>query len=204
MVYPGFTERICSTCAGAEPFSVCSRCGIEDALYRRGLCPACSLRDVLDETLGDESARRHNGLQPVFDRLIELGQSRWVLDWLRRQRSSATILARIGAGELALDHRTFDELPASASTWFVERLLVTAGALPERDPVLARMERWTTEFLEGLVDPERRRMLARYATWQVLRPLRSKSARAPLSDSVHNGQKVVLKAAVAFLEWLEG
>ena len=203
MSYPDHSEKICSTCAGAEPLSVCERCGTEDALYRRGLCPSCSLREVLEEMLGDAPAREHRGLQPLFDRLVELDQPRFVLDWLRRADSSARILTRIGSGELALEHRTFDELPASNSTWFVERLLVVAGALPERDPVLARLERWTEAFLDAIEDPERRRLLRRFATWQVLRPLRAKSANGGLGDMTHNRRKAVLKIAKVFLEWLD-
>jgi hypothetical protein len=202
MVHPGWESKVCATCSGAPPRSVCTRCGIEDSLYRRGLCSACSLPLILDEVLGDDAARKVNGLGPVFDRLVQLDPSRWLLDWLTRG-SAATILARFASGELPLEHEAFDQLPTAQSTWFVERLLVTAGALPDRDPILARMERWTADYLAKITDVDRQRLLSRYATWQLLRPLRAKSAVAPLSDFAHNGRKQRLKGADAFLGWLE-
>ena len=202
MVYPGQSTKVCATCAGAPPWSVCKKCGTEDHLYRQGLCSACSLPLILDEVLGDAAAREVNGLGPVFDRVVELEPPRWVLNWLTRA-SAAAILTRFATGELPLEHRAFDQLPAGPSAWFVERLLVVSGALPARDPVLARMERWTSDYLAEITDVERRRLLSRYATWQLLRPLRAQSAAIPLSDSAHNGRKRQLKAAVTFLVWLE-
>lgn len=203
MPHPGWPDPVCSTCAGAPPLAVCTGCGTEDALYRRGLCPACSLHRVLDEVLGDAAARAGSGLQPVVDRLVELDRPRWVLDWLTREQSSASILTRFATGELPMSHEAFDRLPAGRAAWFVERLLVATGALPERDPVLARMERWTCDYLAGIVDADRRRLLGRYATWQLLRPLRARSHIAVLSDNVHNARKQRLKTAEAFLIWLD-
>jgi hypothetical protein len=201
MAYPDQATRVCATCAGAPPLSVCQGCGTEDWLYRKGLCPACSLRSALDELLGDANARTANGLGAVFDHLVDLDQSRWVLEWLNRG-AAAAVLARIATGELPLDNRAFDGLPAGRTAWFVERLLVASGAMPARDPVLARMERWTTDYLAKIPDIEQRQLLARYTTWQLLRPLRVMSATTLLSDNVHNGRKQQLKAAQAFLDWL--
>lgn len=203
MTYPGWTRPVCSTCADAPDLAVCTRCGVEDALYRRGLCPSCSLPEVLDEVIGDPTARSHNGLQPVADRLLALGRPRLVLHWLQRERSSAAILGRFASGELELTHETFTQLPATRSTWFIERLLVTSGALPARDPVLARMERWTNAYLDAIADPECRALLRRFAQWHLLRPLRLRSRNGPLSDHIHNSRKELLKTAVGFLAWLD-
>lgn len=159
MTYPGWETKVCASCAGAAPLSVCEHCGTEDALYRRGRCPACSLHLALEETLGDPAARAANGLAPVFDRLVELEQPRWVLDWLRRG-TSAAILARFATGQLSLDHHAFDQLPAGPA-WFIERLLVTVGA---------RVERWTADHLASIGNPDRRR---------AARPLQHMAGAAP-------------------------
>ena len=203
MHHPGWDTRVCATCAGAPPLAVCTRCGAEDALYRRRLCPACSLHDVLDELLGDRAARARNGLQPVVDRLLELDRPRWVLDWLRRERSSAGLLTRFAREELPLSHDAFAQLPDGRSSWFIERLLVASGALPERDPILVRMERWTTDYLTTVADPDRRALLRRFATWQLLRPLRVRSQTSSLPAQAHNARKRTLTMTSTFLTWLD-
>lgn len=204
MIYPGWPGPVCSTCAGAPAQSICTVCGLEDALHSQGMCPACSLRRTLAEVLGDAAARDRLGLQPVFDRLVELDRPRLVLDWIHRDGGAAAILARFATGELALTHDSFDTLlPATRAAWFAERLLVTSGALPTRDPVLARLERWVTDYLGGIADPERRMLLGRFATWHLLRPLRVRSQTQPLTDTVHGGPKQSLKTAAVFLGWLD-
>jgi hypothetical protein len=97
MVYPGFAEKVCSTCAGAPPFSICKRCATEDAFYRRGLCPPAAYA-TFDEILGDKLTRQRNGLESVFNRFVELGRPKWVLDWLGREHSPASILAGLVLG----------------------------------------------------------------------------------------------------------
>lgn len=61
---------------------------------------------------------------------------------------------------------------------------------------------WVTEWLEAIEVAETERLLRRYATWEVLRPLRDKSARRLLSDAAHNGAKTRLKACLDLLEFV--
>ncbi len=178
---------------------MCRTCGVEDCLWHQGECSACALLTRLDGLLGDRAA---NGMQPLFDRLIEIDEPRGVLDWLTRRGSSAQVIARFAHGELPLDHAAFDQLPAGRSSWFTERLLVTAGVLPSRDPVLARFERWCDDRLATVADAADARLLRRFVTWQLIRPLRDRANQGPLSDAIINGSKMRLVAADRFLVWL--
>lgn len=59
------------------------------------------------------------------------------------------LLAELGSGELALSHAALDAHPSRWAARRLEDLLVAAGALPSRDPALARMEAWIEEHLAG-------------------------------------------------------
>jgi hypothetical protein len=199
--YRGFDEKVCSDCAGAEPYAVCRTCGVEDCLYDKGRCPACALAVRLDAIFGPDG--RSGPLQAVHDALRRLERPRDVIRWL--QLSPVTDLLRhFATGELPVTFAALDALPRSRSVWFVEHLFTTTGVLLGRDPVLARFELWVEDWLESLEVAEHERLLRRFATWEVLRPLRAASARRHLSDYAHNSAKAKLKAAYALLDFLAG
>src|SRR6185312_4713635 len=81
----------------------------------------------------------------------------------------------------------------------LEHLLVATGALPTRDPALARLERWTDELL---AEHDGEPALRTFAHWVVLRRYRRKSQRAPLKDGILSRPKVEMRSAAAFLQWL--
>jgi hypothetical protein len=199
MAHRGFEEKICSDCAGASPYAVCTMCGNEDHLHDRGRCAGCSLQVRLTAIFGPPGGRGQ--LDPVYEALSSLASPRDVIAWLWRSNVTG-LLRRFARAELALSFKALDALPRSRAVWFVEHLFVTSGVLTGRDPVLARFELWLVDYLEELEVPEHERLIRRYATWEVLRPLRARSARKPLSDVVHNGAKTRLKAAQAFLQFL--
>ena len=101
-IYPAFNDPICSDCAGEPPSHVCERCGIEDCLYERGLCPRCVVHRRLTVMLGDESTRARNGLGPVFEALAGSSTPKAVLDWLTESREAVDALSSIGKGESTL------------------------------------------------------------------------------------------------------
>ena len=61
----------------------------------------------------------------------------------------------------------------------LEHLLVATGALPARDPALARLEQWIEQLLAG---HDHEPALRPFAHWVVLRRYRRKSQRAPLNS----------------------
>jgi hypothetical protein len=195
--YPGFAEPVCRHCAGAGDDHVCSRCGAEEALQQRGLCGRCALHRRLTELLGDQPQRARLGLDGLFDALSRARSPKDTLRWL--DTSPATqVLARIASGELPCTHETLDALEPSAAVRHLQHLLVAAGALPPRDPGLARLERWIEQFLTEHEDPG----LRTFAHWIVLRRCRRNSNRAPLGEGQINTAKTELKSAAALLDWL--
>jgi hypothetical protein len=83
--------------------------------------------------------------------------------------------------------------------WRVEHLLVAVGALPTRDPALARMEQWIDRLL---VNSDHEPLLRPCASWVVLRRYRRKSERVPLGAHELTRAKAELRSGAAFLDWL--
>jgi hypothetical protein len=196
--YAGFPDPICRHCAGANPDHVCGRCGAEDDLYDRGLCGRCVLSDRLTALLGDPEQRIRRGLAALFDAFAATDSPKDMIRWLAKS-PAAPVLGQIARGELACDHETLDRLPASPAVRHLEGLLVATGALPPRDPALARLEHWIEEFL--LVN-YREPALRTFAHWIVLRRYRRRSHAAPLKTSALSHAKTELGSASAFIDWL--
>lgn len=199
---PGDGPAVCADCIGVEPTHVCSACGVEDALYDKGLCPRCSLVGRLTALLGEPHQRARLGLEPLFVALSHAPSAKAVLDWLVKSKRATGILARMGRGELACSHEALDSLPDSMVVRHLEHLLVATGALPDRDPILAGLERWVDDFLDKIDDPDTAKLLRPYANWKVLWPLRAKSERSPLTEGTGYGARDRLKSAAMFLTWL--
>lgn len=197
--YPGLPEAICRHCAGAADDHVCGQCGAEEALQQRGLCGRCALHHRLNELLGDEAQRASVGLDGLFDALSGACSAKDTLRWLA-DSPATPILARIASGELPCSHDTFDALDPNLAVRHLQHLLVATGALPPRDPGLARLERWIEAFLTIHPDPA----LRTFAHWIVLRRCRRTSNRAPLGDGTINHAKRELRSAAALLDWLAG
>jgi hypothetical protein len=81
----------------------------------------------------------------------------------------------------------------------LEHLLVAAGALPSRDPALARMVEWIEQHLAG---DDHEPLLRPFAHWIVLRRYRRKSQTAPLNFGELSRAKAELVSGTAFLDWL--
>jgi hypothetical protein len=200
MRYPGYEHRVCRECADAPAHNVCGRCGAEDAPYARGLCGRCVLHDRLTELLGEKPQRVQVGLDALFDELAAARSAKDMLKWLGRSRA-VPLLGRIARGELPCTHETLDRHAPDRAVRRLEHLLVATGALPTRDPALARLERWTDDLL---AEHDHEPALRTFAHWVVLRRYRRKSQRAPLNDGVLGRAKVELRSAAAFLQWLAG
>ncbi len=198
-LHPGSTEKVCSDCAGADPYSTCRTCGTEDCLYDKGRCARCALEVRLTAIFGDPD--QLGPLEAVHAALKTLEHPKDVIRWLQHSDVTA-ILRRFANHDLPVTFEAVDGLPRCKATWFVEHLLTTAGVLPGRDPILARFELWVADYLESIDVADHERIIRRYATWEILRRVRAASARRPLSDHAHNGAKTKLKAAHRFLRFL--
>jgi hypothetical protein len=198
MRYPGYEEPVCRECAGAPAHHVCGRCGAEAAPYARGLCDRCVLHDRLTELLGDQPHRASVGLEDLFDELSAARSPKDTIRWLGRS-SAIPLLGQMARGELPLAHETLDRHASDPAVQRLEHLLVATGAIPSRDPALARLERWTEELL---CEHDHEPALRTFAHWVVLRRYRRKSQRALLNNGVLSRAKVEMRSAATLLEWL--
>lgn len=198
MRYAGYEEPVCRECAGAPAHNLCGRCGAEAAPYARGLCGRCVLHDRLIELLGDQPQRARVGLDGLFDQLVAARSPKDMIRWLGRS-AAVPLLRQIARGDLPCTHETLDRHASNPAVRRLEHLLVAAGALPTRDPALARLERWTDDLLAENDDEP---ALRTFAHWVVLRRYRRKSQRALLNDGVLSRAKVEMRSAAAFLQWL--
>lgn len=205
--YPGFDEAVCADCAGQPATHVCERCGIEDCLYERGVCPRCVAHRRLEALLGDEAQRATNGLGPLFDALAGSPAPKAVLDWLIKTPRAADALARMGRGEVAVSYETIDELEPALGVHtarHLENLLASTATLPPRDPVLAATERWCTRLLASIDHDEHAKLLRTWVRWQVLRPLRDKANQRPLLDSTGYSARRRLQNVADFCAFVAG
>ncbi|MEU7967350.1 hypothetical protein AB0D09_28395 [Streptomyces sp. NPDC049097] len=76
-----------------------------------------------------------------------------------------------------------------------------SGVLPRVDRQLLLYQRWLTERLATIEEPEHHQLLRHFAIWQ-MRRLRAKAEKAPLGRSQTNHTKQEVTQAGAFLTWL--
>lgn len=155
--YDGFDSPVCADCAGQPATHVCNRCGIEDWLYEKGVCPRCVAHSRLTDLLGDEGDREQSGMTPLFDALMMGNDPRAVIDWLLKSRKAVDVLRAMATGDLALNYKALDTLEGGISEGtarHLENLFTSTGTLDGRDPVLAATERWCAAFLSDIEHDE--------------------------------------------------
>ena len=161
----------CSNCAGLEPFSVCSRCGIEDRIYRNRQCFACLLDVDLDELVA-----RNPALEP-FRAVLRASQApRTVLRWLSGPVVKSMIDV-IASGRVSVSHATLDAAGTDQGVAHLRAVLVECGLLAQRDEHSARLEAFIAAKVATITRPEDRKLVDAFATWQVLRRHRQRLAR---------------------------
>ncbi len=119
-----------------------------------------------------------------------------------RREKVRVLLAGLAAGDRPLTHAALDELPDSKTLRHLRSILVASGALPARDEILVRLERWIRQAVAGRPDAGQRQLLHSYATWHVLRRLRQRARDTPVTEHQAATAKETIAAAAAFLDWL--
>ena len=192
---------LCEACAGIVSTQVCGRCGAEEDLYASSRCAACYLAAEIDglRATGDPDAVR------ILDRyLTALEAARpanSVLHWLRISRTSAApILRDLLTGARPLTHDTLDHAPGGHATEFLRAALVKHSALPERDEICHRFERWIIATTDQLPDHPDRANLRRWATWTILRDLRDRRRASPTAGD--RAARARVRVARDFVAWL--
>lgn len=195
---------LCGACHWA-PVVRCTRCGQEAPGFgvRRGspVCLHCSAAAKLDALIAGPDGEIPAALAGVREAFLAAQQPRSIHAWLDRS-PGRLILRQLARGELELTHQALDALPSTPSLEHLRALLIAAGALPERDPHLARLERSTRELADAVGHPEDRRLLRAYLTWRVLHRLRRHAGREPISPLAANSTRERIAAIARLLNWL--
>ncbi|UMG92882.1 hypothetical protein [Nocardioides sp. TF02-7] len=201
---------LCGSCHQA-PVLVCGVCGVEGpcrttTIDRSPICFRCQLVRRLDQLLTGPSGQIAGSLVPLRDAILSVDNPRTALDWLRRS-PAVEVLTAMAKGHRPLAHATLDDAAGTRrgrafAIEHLRQLLVTCGALPERDRHLARLEVALQELVEA-AHPEDQEPLRTYATWWLLHRLRRKAeqGRPPLS-SLPTGSASRLPRPPVSLAWL--
>ncbi len=202
MIRSGTLDKpLCAICTNPDPsfWRGCPNCGRPQLSTRS--CTRCNLRQRLHILLADHNGDVRAELLGLHDNLVDSDRPSCVLEWLNRP-STGEILQELGTGRLPLSHAGLDELPAGKPIEHLRAMLVSTGALPNRDENLARLEHWITRTLAERDDPDQRQLLHRYAVWHLLRRLRSRNTGSYATHAQLVTVKRCVNAAIALLDGL--
>ena len=192
---------LCSTCTvpGAKFWRRCPGCGQEGRIVP-GQCKRCRLREQLRDLLAGPDGTISPALQGLYENLAGYERPATVLTWLGK--STASVLHEIAAGQRPLTHAALDDLPDGKPLRHLRTMLVATGTLPPRDEQMARLEAWMARAVGGRPGAEERRLLHQYATWHVVRRLRSRLAGQDATYGQFVSAQRNVRAAIALLDWL--
>ncbi|MFD8982441.1 hypothetical protein [Streptomyces sp. NPDC059564] len=194
---------ICRDCAGIARDFFCDRCGFEGLLLGGRLCEHCTLADTLARLLDDGTGRVAPAFLPLVKILLEMDRPKSRLIWLRNP-NVVRLLQGLATGSIPLAHDGLHQESPWRTVTHLSDLLMDSGVLPRVDRQLMLYQRWLTERLATIEEPEHRQLLRRFATWHQVRRLRTKAEKGPLGRSQTNHTKQEVTQAGAFLAWLAG
>jgi hypothetical protein len=180
-------------------FPDCAACA--DGL-RPGQCARCRLELRLRELLTGPDNGICPSLGPLKKALAATDPPGTALRWLAKP-SVAAVLSGIAAGGRDLSHGDLDRLEQTPVLAHLRSVLIATQTLPPRDEQMARRERFTAGMIDSRPDPEQRQILRRYATWHLLRRLRSRNHGRPVTGEQHNVVQQQVRGAVALFDWLD-
>lgn len=194
---------VCASCAGQRPTFRCRTCAREDNSYG-ARCGPCTLRERATTLLTDPSTGLiHAQLAPLFAALVNADRPQSAIYWLRRPPGDGPrLLGQMARGEVAINHETFDRLPANKSFHYLRDLLAADDVLAPYDARLERMTPWVDNFVATLA-PEHAMVIERFARWRVLRYLRTTAARDELTKGAIQAARTNIRGAAALLAWLD-
>ncbi|NLE81161.1 MAG: hypothetical protein GX610_16570 [Rhodococcus sp.] len=191
---------LCAGCTDSN-HPLCPGCGTAERLVGKRPCTRCVLAERLRALLADDSGNIRPELTVLHRTLVNTDRPRTVLKWLSRS-SAAAVLGDLGSGARPLTHDSLDDLGPSKPVEHLRSVLVATRALPVRDEYLVRVERWTTDTVDEIADPENRKLLRHYATWHLMRRLRARNRGRPVTYGQFTGIRQRVRGAIAILDWL--
>lgn len=197
---------LCQTCYRKDPvaYRTCAGCGKSAVLWHRGLCPQCACNRRLTELLADTDGTIRSGLQPAFDVLSTADDPRSVLSWLAPNTRAATLLSQLGTEEFPVDHNTLDRYPSSRVIDYLRGVLVTAGALPDRDEQMAALDRSLTKIFADVANVDDLKVLEAFTQWDQLGRLRRRLDGRPATYNQINTIRVQVRQGAHLMKWLRG
>lgn len=190
-------RAVCAACANVRPRFGCGRCGSED-FYRGPLCATCLIKDILDDLMG--SPPRDAALASLREHLLAQPNRYNTHKWLTRA-PLRQLFRDVVSGTLPRQHASLAAAKPGVALDYLRRLLMDHGVLPKVDPRVTVLEAWLPRFCSTL-HADDRSILVPYATWVVMRRVRSVAQHAPLSEAQLTFAKSQVKRAARFLGWL--
>lgn len=191
-------DRLCTDCAGGLGDFTCRRCGVEGWKEQVGTCGRCVLRDRLAELLDDGTGRIRPELIPFYDSVCAMSRPRSGILWLNKPHVPPILIA-LARGQVPLTHEGLSTLSPWRSVIYVRDLLISSGVLPPADRFLLLFEQWLPGWLDTITDPNHRQILRQFATWHVLRHLRTTAEHTPIGPYRNVNARRVLRGAATFL-----
>ena len=112
------------------------------------------------------------------------------------------MLAELAKMRTRLTHDDLDAYPPSKFQSHLRAALVTAGALPDRDEPLERIDAWLDDVLDGR-PPEHAQLVRPFAQWVVLRQARQRARRRPTTVAAASWARQRILTALDLLDWLD-
>jgi hypothetical protein len=197
---------VCTRCAAFRPSYACSRCGQEGRRFGHRLCARCTLSDRVAQLLDDGTGRIRPELVPLHKMLTTTDNPLSGLNWLDGRPpnvgAAANLLRGLGRGQIALTHEVFHQLQPWRAAAHLRDLLMTCGLLPTIDKQICMFERWLTQHLAGITDPDHAQLVRRFATWDILPKLRVRADRKPITPAGRQFAGDQVNHATVFLGWL--
>ena len=198
----GDAPDLCNACHWAV-VALCARCGQEAP--GRGeskghhVCLQCLANQQVDELIAGPDGVIAPSLLGVREAFHASGTPRSTFGWLYKS-PGAHLLRQLALGEVELTHSALDTFEQTPSLRHLRQLLVAAGALPERDPQLAALERHVRSVAAAIDDPDDAKLLLGYGMWKVLGRLRRRPTAHTMSSTKWARQ--CFDQGASFLRWL--
>lgn len=139
-------------------------------------------------------------LLPLKSYLLTAYKPKNINSWLRRE-PAATTLPSMATGIMPITHRGVNQLPLTASTRYLRRILISAGVLPSIDVYRNDLDVYATHFLADL-PAEHAAILKRFYRWHILPTIRRRLAGKEMTIGMYKNWRTELRNHRRLLQWL--
>lgn len=197
------TPDLCAACY-RRPDATCTVCDQELPCHfiAKGTptCERCILARRMRTLLTPPDGEIPAWAEPVEQALLSTKNPQTMFVWLRRSEG-ARVLRSLVSESLPLTHEALDGLGPNKAVAHLRELLVASGALPWRDPYVARLEARVRQLFGSLHDDDRRFVEA-FVRWRLLPRFRARGDKGSLTNSSVDNAIRMLNETARFLNWL--